>query len=73
MQFGKFHGWAFYRAGALLILVQLAFVFSPQQQVGTAETPAVTHRTTAIPGIMGGLSLVFGIGLYVTNRNKRQE
>jgi len=58
---------------ALLILVQLALVFSPQQQVGTAETPAVTHRTTAIPGIMGGLSLVFGIGLYVTNRNKRQE
>ena len=73
MQFGKFHGWAFIALGALLILVQLALVFSPKQQVGTPEAPVVTHRTTAIPGIVGGLSLVFGIGLYVTNRNRRQE
>lgn len=74
MQFGKFHGWAFIALGALLIIVQVALFFSPKRDVNTSgETPAVVHKTTSLPGIVGDLSLIFGVGLYVANRNKPQE
>jgi hypothetical protein len=74
MQFGKFHGWAFIALGVLLIVVQAVLFFSPKTDaVGTPETPAIAHKTSALPGIVGGLSLILGIGLYVSNKNKPQE
>lgn len=74
MQFGKFHAWAFIALGALLILVQVFLSFRPKQDViSSGETTAVVHKNTPIPGILGGLSLVLGVGLYIANRNKPQE
>ena len=66
MQFGKFHGWAFIALGALLIILQVALFFSPKQDANSSgETPAVVHKSTFLPGIVGGLSLIFGLGLYL--------
>jgi hypothetical protein len=74
MQFGKFHGWAFIALGALLILVQVFLSFRPRQDViSSGETVAVVHKNTLLPGILGGVSLILGVGLFVSNRNKPQE
>jgi hypothetical protein len=74
MQFGKFHGWAFIALGALLILVQVFLSFRPQQDViSSGETATVVHKNTLLPGILGGVSLILGVGLFVSNRNKPQE
>lgn len=74
MQFGKFHAWAFIALGALLILVQVFLSFRPRQDViNSGETTVVVHKNTPFPGILGGLSLVLGVGLYIANRNKPQE
>ncbi len=73
MQFGKFHGWAFIALGALLVLVQVALFFGPKRDVSTAAENPAPVRVTTLPGIAGGLSLIVGIALFVSNRNKAQE
>lgn len=74
MQFGKFHAWAFIALGLLLILVQVFLSFRPKQDVISAgETTTVVHKNTPFPGILGGLSLVIGVGLLIAHRNKPQE
>jgi hypothetical protein len=76
MQFGKFHGWAFITFGALLLLVQVGLSFVPGQDAVRSPEPApaaVSHKTTLLPGVVGGLSLILGIGLYINNRHKPQE
>ena len=74
MQFGKFHAWAFIALGMLLILVQVFLSFRPKQDViSYGETTAVVHKNTPFAGILGGVSLVLGVGLYLANRNKPQE
>ncbi len=73
MQFGKFHGWAFIALGALLVLVQVGLFFSGRQDASTAiETPA-PHKVSALPGIVGGCSLIVGIGLFLAYRKQSQE
>ncbi|MDP9338109.1 MAG: hypothetical protein M3P45_04500 [Acidobacteriota bacterium] len=73
MQFGKFHAWGFMALGALLILVQLALFFGSSRDASTAiETPA-SHKVITLPGIAGGLALIVGVGLLVSNRKKPQE
>ena len=74
MQFGKFHAWAFIALGVLLILVQVFLAFRPRQDViSSGQTTNVVRKNTPLPGILGGVSLVLGVGLYVANRNKPQE
>jgi hypothetical protein len=76
MQFGKFHGWVFIALGALLLLVQLGLYLAPQQDADKSPenpAPAAFHKTTPVPGVLGGLSLILGIGLYINNRHKPQE
>ena len=76
MQFGKFHSWAFIALGALLLLVQLGLYFVPRQEAARSPEnppPAAVHKTTLLPGVVGGLSLILGIGLYINNRHKPQE
>jgi hypothetical protein len=76
MQFGKFHGWAFIALGALLLLVQLGLYFAPKQDAARSPenpAPAGVHKTTLVPGVVGGLSLILGIGLCINNRHKPQE
>jgi uncharacterized membrane protein YfcA len=77
MQFGKFHGWAFIALGLLLILVQLGLYFAPKQDAVTSPernpAPAPVHKTTVLPGVVGVLSLILGVGLYINNRHKPQE
>jgi hypothetical protein len=74
MQFGKFHGWAFIALGVLLIFVQaviwLPVLLSVQDPNRPGASPPVT---TPLPCIVGGLSLIFGVALYLANRNKPQE
>ncbi len=74
MQFGKFHGWAFIALGVLLMFVQaiiwLPLLLSVENPHRPAAVPTVT---TPLPCIVGGLSLIFGVVLYLTNRNKPQE
>ncbi len=76
MQFGKFHGWAFIALGGLLLLVQLGLYFAPKQDAASSpenSAPGAVHKTTLLPGVVGGLSLILGIGLYINNRHKPQE
>ncbi len=74
MQFGKFHGWAFITLGVLLIVVQAVLFFSSKRDATSSpEPPAVVRRTTPVPGIIGGLSLIVGIGLSIAHRNRVQE
>jgi hypothetical protein len=57
-----------------LILVQVFLSFRPKQDViSSGETTAVVHKNTPFPGILGGVSLVLGVGLYLANRSKPQE
>ena len=76
MQFAKFHGWVFIALGIVLITVQLAMLVIPKRDVRLPEAPAAVHQTTLtapISGIIGGLSLLFGVGLFIANRNKPKE
>jgi len=74
MQFGKFHGWAFIALGALLIFVQAVLWFPVLFSVEDLNRPGATHYvTTPLPCIVGGLSLIFGVVLYLIHRNKPQE
>jgi uncharacterized membrane protein YfcA len=77
MQFGKFHGWAFIALGVLLLLVQLGLYFTPNQDAvispERSPAPAALHKTTVLPGVVGVLSLILGVGLYLNNRHKPQE
>ena len=74
MQFGKFHGWAFIALGALLMTLQVTLWFPLLFSVQDLDRPGVTPLiTTPLPCIVGGLSLIFGVALYLTNRNKPQE
>ena len=74
MQFGKFHGWAFIALGALLMTLQVTLWFPLLFSVQDLDRPGVTPLiTTPLPCIVGGLSLIFGVVLYLTNRNKPQE
>jgi hypothetical protein len=74
MQFGKFHGWAFIALGALLMFVQAVIWFPILISTEDPNRPgAVPPVTTPLPCIVGGLSLIFGVTLYLTNRNKPQE
>jgi hypothetical protein len=73
MQFGKFHAWAFMALGALLLVVQVALHFVPRGETSTAiETPA-PHMVSPLPGIAGGLALIAGVGLFVSQKNKPQS
>jgi hypothetical protein len=74
MQFGKFHGWAFIALGALLMTLQVTLWFPLLFSVQDLNRPGVTPPiTTPLPCIVGGLSLIFGVALYLANRNKPQE
>jgi len=74
MQFGKFHGWAFIALGVLLMFVQAVIWFPILLSVEDPNRPgAVPPVTTPLPCIVGGLFLIFGVVLYLTNRNKPQE
>jgi uncharacterized membrane protein YfcA len=77
MQFGKFHGWAFITFGVLLLLVQLGLYFTPKQDAVTSPernpAPVVVQGITALPGVIGVLSLILGVGLYINNRHKAQK
>jgi hypothetical protein len=74
MQFGKFHGWAFIALGALLMTLQVTLWFPLLFSVQDLDRPGVTPLiTTPLPCIVGGLSLIFGVALYLANRNKPQE
>jgi hypothetical protein len=74
MQFGKFHGWAFIALGVLLMFVQAVIWFPILLSVEDPNRPgAVPPVTTPLPCIVGGLFLIFGVALYLTNRNKPQE
>ena len=73
MQFAKFHGWAFIALGALLMFVQAIFWFPVLLSVQDPNRAGEAPVTTPLPCIVGGLSLIFGVGLYLANRNKPQE
>jgi hypothetical protein len=74
MQFGKFHGWAFIALGVLLMFVQAVIWFPILLSVEDPNRPGtVPPVTTPLPCIVGGLFLIFGVALYLTNRNKPQE
>lgn len=74
MQFGKFHGWAFIALGVLLMFVQAVIWLPILLSVENPHRPgAVPPVTTPLPCIVGGLSLIFGVVLYLANRNKPQE
>ena len=76
MQFGKFHGWAFIALGTLLLLVQLGLYLAPDYDAAKSPenpAPVAIHKTTLVPAVVGGLSLILGIGLYINNRHKPQE
>jgi len=74
MQFAKFHGWAFISLGILLMIVQAALwipvLLSVQDQNRPGTLPPVT---TPLPCIVGGVSLIYGVVLYLASRNKPQE
>ncbi|MDP9146888.1 MAG: hypothetical protein M3N22_04470 [Acidobacteriota bacterium] len=74
MQFGRFHAWALIALGLLLIVVQAVLFFGPKRDLSSSPEPPVTeHKTTLVPGIIGGAALVVGLGLYWSQRNKPQE
>ena len=74
MQFGKFHGLAFIVFGFLLLVVQLVLSFSPKTDVRTStEAAPVVKRTSVLPGVVGGISLVGGLALFLSQRHKPQE
>ncbi len=74
MQFGKFHGWVFIALGFLLMFVQAVLWLPLLLSVQDLDRPAVIAPIkTPLPCIVGGLSLIFGVGLYLANRNKPQE
>ena len=71
MQFGRFHGVAFLAFGALLVLVQLALFFAPKRDINSSvESPGVARKTSPIAGIVGGVSLAIGAGLFLAHRRQ---
>ncbi|GAC1702686.1 MAG: hypothetical protein NVS9B4_08600 [Candidatus Acidiferrum sp.] len=57
-----------------LLIVQMVLLFHPKSDVNRSPESAPTARKTSpLPGIVGGISLVGGLALYVSHRNKRQE
>ena len=72
MQFGKFHAWAFLALGALLIVVQVALYFTPRGETSTAIERPAPQKVSPLPGIVGGLALITGVGLFVSQKNKPQ-
>ena len=71
MQFGKIHGIALAVLGAILLGAQVMFYVTPTKVVsGPAEssTPKVEHKTNPVAGILGVVSLIAGVAIFVTGR-----
>ena len=71
MQFGKIHGLALAILGVVLLGLQALFYMAPNKVIsGTTEapTPKVEHRTSPAAGILGVISLIAGVGIFVTRR-----
>jgi hypothetical protein len=71
MQFGKVHGLALAILGVVLLGLQAFFYMAPNKVIsGTTEsaTPKVEHRTNPAAGILGVISLIAGVGIFVTRR-----
>ena len=72
MQFGRFHAWMLIAFGALLLACQAWISFSPpaQSERTPVEVTQPEHKFPPIAGILGGVALVIGVGLYATNRQR---
>jgi hypothetical protein len=71
MQFGKIHGLALAILGVLLLGLQAWFYMAPNKVISAAAdavTPKVEHRTNPAAGILGVISLIAGVGIFVTRR-----
>jgi hypothetical protein len=75
MQFGKIHGLALAILGVVLLGLQAWFYVAPNKVV-TGVTEAVTskveHRTNPAVGILEVISLIAGVGIFVTRRKADQ-
>jgi hypothetical protein len=74
VQFGRLHSVAVMVLGIILLGIQAVISMTPKSAKIPAETsPTVSeHRTTWFPGIVGTVSLLAGIGLFVT-ASRRDE
>jgi hypothetical protein len=74
VQFGRLHGVALIVLGIVLLGVQATISMTPKSAKIPAETsPTVSeHKTTWFPGIIGTVSLLAGVGLFVT-ASRRDE
>jgi hypothetical protein len=71
MQFGKIHGLALAILGVVLLGLQAWFYVAPNKVIrGVTEAviPKVEHRTNPGAGILGVISLIAGVGIFVTRR-----
>lgn len=71
MQFGEVHRLALAILGVVLLGLQAFFYMAPNKVIsGTTEaaTPKVEHRTNPAAGILGVISLIAGVGIFVTRR-----
>lgn len=71
MQFGKIHGLALAILGVVLLGLQAWFYVAPNKVtsgVTEAVTPKVEHRTNPAAGILGLISLIAGVGIFITRR-----
>jgi hypothetical protein len=73
MQFGKIHGLALGILGVVLLGLQAWFYVAPNKGIrGVTEavTPKVERRTNPGAGILVVISLIAGVGIFVTRRKQ---
>jgi hypothetical protein len=72
VQFGRIQGIAVMVLGVLLLGAQAMISLGPRQPDAPSEmaTRPVEHKITVIPGIIGFVSLLVGMGLIYTARRR---
>jgi nitrate reductase gamma subunit len=72
MQFGRISGVALMVLGILLCGLQFVQSMTPPKSPAAADSSIARpeHKTSALPGIIGGASLVAGIVLLATGRRR---
>jgi hypothetical protein len=70
MQFGKIQGIALVVLGIILLGIQTALVVpkTPSGVSTEAAPKTVESKTSLVPGIVGAISLIGGIAVFVTAR-----
>jgi uncharacterized membrane protein YfcA len=72
MQFGRLHGLLFVALGVLLLASQAWMSLTPSKAVERPpiEVTKPEHKMPPIAGVIGGLSLIGGVFIYVANRRR---